>query len=85
MQIIKKDGTLSEYNDEKIVSAISKSAERVMVNFTDEEVKKVCDKVKSRLPQQNEIRILEMHRLVETALDEVNPNVAKCYRDYRNY
>ena len=26
-----------------------------------------------------------MHRLVETALDEVNPKVAKSYRDYRNY
>ncbi|MCM1167559.1 MAG: ATP cone domain-containing protein, partial [Ruminococcus sp.] len=85
MQIIKKDGTLSEYNDEKIVSAISKSAERVMVKFTDEEVKQVCDKVKSRLPHENEISILEMHRLVETALDEVNPKVAKSYRDYRNY
>ncbi len=85
MKIVKKDGTLSEYNDAKIINAISKSAERVLVKFTDEEVRQVCDKVKSRLPQQEEISILEMHRLVETALDEVNPKVAKSYRDYRNY
>ena len=65
MKIVKKkDGTLSEYNDAKIINAISKSAERVLVKFTDEEVRQVCDKVKSRLPQQEEISILEMHRLV---------------------
>ena len=85
MKIVKKDGTLSEYNDAKIINAISKSAERVLVKFTDEEVRQVCDKVKSRLPQQEQIIILQIHRLVETALDEVNPKVAKSYRDYRNY
>lgn len=85
MKIIKKDGTLSEYDEAKIISAISKSAERVMVKFTDTEVRSVCDKVKTRLPPQEDISILEMHRLVETALDEVNPKVAKSYRDYRNY
>lgn len=85
MKIIKKDGTLTEYNDSKIVNAINKSAERVMVTFTDEEIKQVCDKVKARLPHKETVSILEMHRLVETALDEVNPSVAKSYRDYRNY
>ena len=38
MKIVKKDGTLSEYNDAKIINAISKSAERVLVKFTDEEI-----------------------------------------------
>lgn len=85
MKIIKKDGTLSEYNDLKIVNAIRKSAERVMINLTDYEVKEVCDKVKSRLPNIEKISIFEIHRLVETSLDEVNPKVAKSYRDYRNY
>ena len=85
MKIIKKDGTLSEYNNEKIINAIKKSAERVMVTFTDEEIKAVCDKVKTRLPKTDKITIQDMHKLVETALDDVNPKVAKSYRDYRNY
>ena len=41
MKIVKKDGTLSEYNDAKIINAISKSAERVLVKFTDEEIRQV--------------------------------------------
>lgn len=85
MKIVKKDGTLSEYNDLKIKNAIEKSAERVMVTFTDDEIRQVCDKVKERLPLQDTVGIQDMHRLVETALDEVNPKVAKSYRDYRNY
>ena len=32
-----------------------------------------------------EVRIAEMHNIVEGALEKVNPLVAKSYRDYRNY
>lgn len=85
MKIIKKDGTTSEYNDSKIENAIKKSAERVMVTFSENEIRQVCDKVKEKLPNKDFINIYEMHNLVETALDEVNPAVAKSYRDYRNY
>lgn len=56
-----------------------------MVTFTQEELEKVCNIVKGKLPNQDVINIIDMHRLVETALDEVNPSVAKSYRDYRNY
>lgn len=85
MKIIKKDGTLSEYNENKIKKAIKKSAERVMVTLSEDDIRKVCDSVKSRLPNTDKVSVVDMHKLVETALDNVNPNVAKSYRDYRNY
>lgn len=85
MQVIKKDGSLVDYDDSKIKRAIEKSSERVMVTFTDEEKNRICDHVRARLPAGNKVSIEDMHRLVECALDDINPAVAKSYRDYRNY
>ena len=37
--VIKKDGTKEEYNVQKVVSAVQKSATRMLVKLTDEEIK----------------------------------------------
>ena len=85
--IIKKDGTKENYCSDKIVVAVKKSAERVLYNFSDKELKKICDLSfeKVRSLDKDEINILDMHHIVEGALERVNPVVAKSYRDYRNY
>ncbi|MBE7045735.1 MAG: anaerobic ribonucleoside-triphosphate reductase [Ruminococcaceae bacterium] len=85
--IIKKDGTKEEYNVQKVITAVKKSAFRVLVEFTEEELQKICIFVDSRVLnlKQDEIHISQMHNIVEGALEEVNPLVAKSYRDYRNY
>ena len=87
IRIIKKDGTREDYNVQKVVVAVTKSANRALVTFTDEDYKKICAFVDSRVLQmgKDEIPIAEMHNIVEGALDAVNPAVAKSYRDYRNY
>ncbi len=85
--IIKKDGTREEYNVQKVITAVKKSAYRALITFTDEELQKICVFVDSRVLnlKQEEIHIAQMHNIVEGALDMVNPVVAKSYRDYRNY
>lgn len=87
IKIIKKDGTKEEYNVQKVVTAVNKSAYRALIKFTDEDINKICTFVDSRVLQmgKDEIQISEMHNIVEGALDLVNPVVAKSYRDYRNY
>ena len=87
IRIIKKDGTREDYNVQKVVVAVTKSAKRALVNFTDEDYQKICTFVDSRVLQmgKDEIEIAEMHNIVEGALEAVNPVVAKSYRDYRNY
>lgn len=87
IKIIKKDGTEEDYNVKKVVVAVKKSANRALVEFTDEDIHKICAFVDSRVlnMQKDEIHIAEMHNIVEGALDMVNPVVAKSYRDYRNY
>lgn len=87
IKIIKKDGTREDYNIQKVVVAVKKSAYRALVTFTEEDLENICNFVDKRVYEMNkdEIHISEMHNIVEGALDNVNPKVAKSYRDYRNY
>jgi anaerobic ribonucleoside-triphosphate reductase len=85
--VIKKDGTKEGFKVEKIVNAINKSADRILYTFTEEEIKYICDVALERAESLNreEILIPEMHNIVEEALERIKPEVAKSYRDYRNY
>jgi len=85
VKVVKKDGTKEEFNVQKVVVAVNKSAYRALVKFTEEELgfSFVEEKVDAR--NVAEIPIAEMHNVVEGALEKVNPVVAKSYRDYRNY
>ena len=38
IQIIKKDSTLEKYNIEKVVSAVKKSAQRMLIEFSQNEI-----------------------------------------------
>ena len=85
--IVKKDGTKEKYNVQKVVDAVKKSAARMLVTFSDEDLKRLCDFVNKNVNdlQKNEINILEIHNIVESALENINPKVAQSYRNYRNY
>lgn len=82
----KKDGREVPFDPNKIISAVTKSAERVMVTFTDKDHNKIIQLIQSRLSNTHQsVDVPTMHKLVEMALDEVNPSVAQSYRSYRNY
>ena len=85
--IVKKDGTKEQFNVEKVVNAVKKSATRMMISFSDEDTKRICDFVNKNVSdmQKNEISIWEIHNIVESALESINPRVAQSYRNYRNY
>ena len=85
--IIKKDGTLEPFDEQKIVAAVTKSAARVMYKFKAEEYDRIVEWVKSHLLESElkNVPIQTMHNLVESALEDIKPDVAKSYRDYRNY
>ena len=40
--VIKKDGTREEFNSQKIVSAVNKSAARILYTFSDKEKEFIC-------------------------------------------
>ena len=85
--VIKKDGTKEAFNVQKVISAVGKSAYRALTEFTEEEKQKICQYVVDKVNELNqpEVPISIMHNIVESALEQVKPVVAKSYRDYRNY
>ena len=87
VKVVMKDGTRESFNVQKVVNAVGKSAYRALTKFTDEEKRKICCYVIEKVDELecSEIPIPVMHNIVESALEEVKPIVAKSYRDYRNY
>ncbi len=87
IRVVKKDNTKEEFNVQKVIQAVDKSAQRALIQFTNEEHDFICKFVEDKVLSMNkeEIYIREMHNIVEGALEQTSPLVAKSYRDYRNY
>ena len=85
--VVKKDGSREAFNVQKVISAVGKSAYRALTRFTQEEERRICQDVVDKVDEMDvdEIPIPVMHNIVENALEQVKPVVAKSYRDYRNY
>ncbi len=85
--IIKKDGTVEPFKADKIKKAVTKSAARVLVDFTPEDLDTIANSVLDAIISKGikQVTIPQMHNFVEGALDSHFPTVAKSYRDYRNY
>lgn len=85
--IIKKDGTLEEYNEQKIIDACNKAARRAMVELSDQDYEVICNAVWEKLVENDleDTEIYDMHNIVEAVLEEHYPIVGKMYKEYRNY
>ena len=87
IKIRKKDNSLQDYNPDKIKIAVSKSAQRAMYDLSDVQKDSIVTYVEAQITRDGikEIPIIKMHSMVEAALEKVAPEVAKSYRDYRDY
>ena len=94
MKIIKKDGTLENYNEQKIINACSLAAKRALVHLTNKDYTQICEKVLEIIDEENYetdeyeeelIPVLDMHSIVERVLTELFPSVGEQYIQYRNY
>ena len=89
MRVIKKDGTLEDYNEQKIINACDKAARRAMYEFSNSDYSKILNDVWTRIEENYDedtnIEIYDMHNIVESVLEEDYPTVAKMYKEYRNY
>lgn len=58
-----------------------------MYDLSDEQCRRVVDLTLAHLAEHggDVAPVANVHNAVERALDDVAPDVAKCYRDYRNY
>lgn len=85
IKVLKKNGSEQPFNGEKIKRAIRKSAERVCALLSEKEEKKIVELVRNQLRyHETAVPVSTIHNMVEVALDNVNINVAKSYREYRD-
>lgn len=88
MQVIKKNGSLEDFDFSKIVKAVQKSADRVGKkigeDFTSEslylEVKSIMEDKQIKVATVSDI-----HEVVQVALYRIDNDVFKEYQSYRDY
>ena len=89
IKIIKKDKTLEDYNEQKIINACNKAARRAMITLqeTDYQIilNAVWEKINENYDDDTNIEVYDMHNIVESVLEEHYPTIAKMYKEYRNY
>ena len=89
MKVIKKDGTIEEYQEQKIIDACNKAARRAMVELSNQDYEKILndvwEEIEENYDDDTSIEIYDMHNIVEAVLEEDYPKVAKMYKEYRNY
>ena len=83
MKVIKKDGTLQEFDANKIKDACLKAAYNNSSNLTEEELNSVVERVKSKLKFPATVE--NIHKEVILALKAVHSGVAAAYKNYHNY
>ena len=87
--VIKKDGTIEPYNEQKIIDACNKAARRAMYELSDNDYAQILNDVLAKIDESydedTDIEVYDMHNIVESVLEEDFPTVAKMYKEYRNY
>ena len=88
-RVIKKDGTLEDYSEQKVIDACNKAARRAMYEFSEKDYVQILNdvfvKITESYDDDTDIDIFDMHNIVESVLEEDFPTVAKMYKEYRNY
>lgn len=86
MKILKKNGLQVDFDGNKIIVAIRKSAERAMVKLTEEQEELIVKGVYNRcLLEEEPVPVSKIHKMVEQELMGVSPRVGEAYANYRNY
>ena len=73
------------FSFDKIKTAVTKSADRCGYKFNESEYQQLEFEVDAILSDKSIASIVDIHHAVEVALEKINPDVAKEYKNYRNY
>lgn len=94
IKVIKKDKTIENFDEQKIINAVTKSATRALINLTPNDYHIICNEVFSKIEENNYyedkydmelVPVSELHSIVEDTLLRLYPTVGEQYRQYRNY
>lgn len=85
MQVIKKDGTIEQFDKEKIINAVRKSASRCTSTMLSYDYDKLIELVNDYLLGYTIVKVAVIHDAVIKALYKINSEVADTYSHYHNY
>ena len=94
MKVIKKDSTLQNYDEQKIINACNLAASRALVTLKKDDYGAICNRVLDIIDEEDYydeeygediIPVSDMHVIVEKVLMELYREVGDSYRQYRNY
>lgn len=84
MEIIKKDGLIEDWNNDKIVNAILKASERINFNISKSQALAVAEKCKNKVDPQTPTS--KLHSIVIKTLGEMGySEISDAYQEYRDY
>ena len=94
--VLKKDKTIEPYDEQKIINAVNKSAQRALEILTEEDYANICNEVFQELEendyfiddngeQEEVIPVEDIHAVVEGVLLDLYPKIGRQYQQYRNY
>lgn len=84
--VLKKNNATMSYDFQKIVNAIQKAAARAVVVINAEDLETFRARVENELLKAEQpVPVQRIHSIVEKNLDIISPEVARSYREYRNY
>lgn len=83
MLVRKKNGVVEDFNDDKIIKAVEKSAKRASKTLTEYQKRLLLESIKQNV--SNVVDVTALHDVVEQCLTKIDSDVAQSYRSYRDY
>lgn len=82
-EVVKKNGSTETFDFTKVIKAVSKSAQRCNKSLSQSQLDQLQPLVLQQLPVTIEVQ--HLHNIVENSLTQIDREIAKSYKEYRNY
>ena len=85
-QVLKKDGKIEPFNNEKIAVAVGKAATRCDRELTKQNIENVLKTVNKKVQDKDEVSVIDLHEIVIASLAANGlHDIANSYAEYRYY
>ena len=85
MKVVKKNQQVSDWDFDKILKAVNKSAKRVSKKLSEPQEQELDIIIKTKLGNRKVVEVSELHEIVESSLEQVDTEIAGSYKSFRNY
>ena len=84
-KVIKRDGTVTNFNGEKIEKAIEKAMKSLNGLYVEGQAAKIAKKIEDSVEDNGEISIYDIEKMVfDELINEGNPATARAYESYKS-